>query len=323
MEQVPEQFVCPITLDIMKEPVICEDGNTYEKEAIMALKKPISPLTSQPINLKNLIPNRVLKELIQQYLIDMDKKSLSGNDTNNSNKNNKTDNYDDYNMYNVLYDDDFYDEETHRLIDNFIFEDNTYKSNTNGNINHTNHTNHTTQTKSKSTDHVVKDIEIILKNLKINTNSTQIKNFIQTYLNNQIDIYSKPMMNHDIEKIETLYNQSNPIHKSFYLFVIINKLTGVINWLKEKDCLIPNETVNLAVMLGDKDLVLWLINNGCMWDIYTFSYSLENKSIEFMEWLKNKGCFWGCLSSTHEHIIISNSNIKDWLKKNNCTWALK
>ena len=76
---IPEQFICPITLEIMKNPVICEDGNTYEKEAISALKNPISPLTNQHINLKNLIPNRVIKELIEEFLQNQNKQPKSQN----------------------------------------------------------------------------------------------------------------------------------------------------------------------------------------------------------------------------------------------------
>jgi hypothetical protein len=64
---IPDEFICPITLDIMNDPVICEDSYTYEREAIMALDNSISPMTRQPINKSNLIPNRALKNAIDRY----------------------------------------------------------------------------------------------------------------------------------------------------------------------------------------------------------------------------------------------------------------
>lgn len=34
MEPVPAMFVCPITQDVMEEPVVAADGYTYERDAI-------------------------------------------------------------------------------------------------------------------------------------------------------------------------------------------------------------------------------------------------------------------------------------------------
>ena len=65
--QIPEEFTCPITLDIMVDPVICSDGNTYERVAIMAVTDSKSPLTREPFNKANLIPNRSLKNAIARF----------------------------------------------------------------------------------------------------------------------------------------------------------------------------------------------------------------------------------------------------------------
>ena len=66
--KIPHEFICPITLDIMREPVICEDGFTYEKSAIKNLKVMVSPLTRQSINLKNLKSNDTIKKLIEDFV---------------------------------------------------------------------------------------------------------------------------------------------------------------------------------------------------------------------------------------------------------------
>lgn len=35
MPAVPHSFICPLTQDIMKDPVIDPEGNSYEREAIL------------------------------------------------------------------------------------------------------------------------------------------------------------------------------------------------------------------------------------------------------------------------------------------------
>lgn len=64
---IPQEFICPITLSIMDDPVICDDGYTYERDAIIRLPNSLSPMTRQPINKTNLTPNRALKDAIERY----------------------------------------------------------------------------------------------------------------------------------------------------------------------------------------------------------------------------------------------------------------
>ena len=70
MSDIPEEFKCPITLCIMKDPVIMPDGQTYEREAIANHLKtsPLSPITRKPLNMKDATPNYALKSMIEKYL---------------------------------------------------------------------------------------------------------------------------------------------------------------------------------------------------------------------------------------------------------------
>ncbi|KAA6399036.1 MAG: hypothetical protein EZS28_005436 [Streblomastix strix] len=64
-EQYNEGFICPITQEIMTDPVIAEDGNSYERQAIvdwLKIKK-ISPITREPMN-GRLLPDLELKKKI-------------------------------------------------------------------------------------------------------------------------------------------------------------------------------------------------------------------------------------------------------------------
>ena len=57
--------ICPITQEIMIEPVMDHEGNTYEKKAILEWLKinKTSPVTRNIITKQELIPNRALADL--------------------------------------------------------------------------------------------------------------------------------------------------------------------------------------------------------------------------------------------------------------------
>ena len=68
---IPTEFYCPITLDIMKEPVIGLDGHTYEKIEIIHWlnnNNNKSPMTRQYMDIGSLIPNYALKSQIESYI---------------------------------------------------------------------------------------------------------------------------------------------------------------------------------------------------------------------------------------------------------------
>jgi len=70
MTDIPDEFKCPITLSIMKDPVIMPDGQTYEREAIANHLKtsPLSPITRKPLDMKDATPNYALKNMIEKFL---------------------------------------------------------------------------------------------------------------------------------------------------------------------------------------------------------------------------------------------------------------
>ena len=67
---VPSQlFFCPITLEVMRDPVITKSGNTYERAALEeALRLSArDPLTREPCTMADITPNRALKEAIEVW----------------------------------------------------------------------------------------------------------------------------------------------------------------------------------------------------------------------------------------------------------------
>jgi DNA repair exonuclease SbcCD ATPase subunit len=68
-EEIPDGFKCPITQEIMKDPVILETGQTYEREAIekWLQEKRTDPATGQQLSSVMLIPNISLRKNIDEW----------------------------------------------------------------------------------------------------------------------------------------------------------------------------------------------------------------------------------------------------------------
>jgi major membrane immunogen (membrane-anchored lipoprotein) len=55
-------------MELMEDPVICEDGYTYERKNIEMLPNSLSPMTKEPIDRTKVIPNRTVKKLIENFI---------------------------------------------------------------------------------------------------------------------------------------------------------------------------------------------------------------------------------------------------------------
>ena len=68
-----EGFLCPISREVMRDPVIASDGHTYERREItmwfeqqLTLEKtPISPMTGKRLTSTDLVANHALRKAIE------------------------------------------------------------------------------------------------------------------------------------------------------------------------------------------------------------------------------------------------------------------
>ena len=67
---VPDEFKCPISKCIMKNPVLISDGYTYEREYLERYinEKQFSPISNSPLIFPYIIPNWNLRKLIVSYI---------------------------------------------------------------------------------------------------------------------------------------------------------------------------------------------------------------------------------------------------------------
>ena len=67
---IPEEFICPISLSVMKDPVVSKDGQTYDRHAILqwlAQGHTTCPLTRQPLKPSLLVPNVNLRMRLMKW----------------------------------------------------------------------------------------------------------------------------------------------------------------------------------------------------------------------------------------------------------------
>jgi hypothetical protein len=68
---VPRGYLCPISLALMVDPVVAQDGHSYERTAIaewFTNGRTTSPVTNLPLANTTLAANHALRAAIQEYL---------------------------------------------------------------------------------------------------------------------------------------------------------------------------------------------------------------------------------------------------------------
>jgi len=68
-DKIPTEMLCPITGEIFFDPVMTDDGHSYEKLAIQCWLRDYdsSPVTKGTLKSKTLIPNILLKKLVNDF----------------------------------------------------------------------------------------------------------------------------------------------------------------------------------------------------------------------------------------------------------------
>lgn len=66
----PQSFICPLTMEIMFDPVLDNEGNSFERTALLDWLKDshVSPISGQPLFESRLIPNTALRQIIHDVM---------------------------------------------------------------------------------------------------------------------------------------------------------------------------------------------------------------------------------------------------------------
>jgi len=69
-DSLPDEMYCPISHEVMQDPVVAADGYSYERVSLQKwfVSSHTSPITNLPLPSLQLIPNRTLRSLIKSHL---------------------------------------------------------------------------------------------------------------------------------------------------------------------------------------------------------------------------------------------------------------
>jgi Mg-chelatase subunit ChlD len=86
MDSANSNFYCPITSQLMVDPVIDREGNTYDRTAIVEWleRHGTSPITRRPLLIEELTPNRSLRSAIEDYKATIRQKKYADSKTSES-----------------------------------------------------------------------------------------------------------------------------------------------------------------------------------------------------------------------------------------------
>ncbi|XP_020573292.1 U-box domain-containing protein 21-like [Phalaenopsis equestris] len=69
---IPDHFQCPISLDLMKDPVTAPTGITYDRQSIerwLDMGNSLCPITNKKLVVEDLIPNHNIRRMIQNWCV--------------------------------------------------------------------------------------------------------------------------------------------------------------------------------------------------------------------------------------------------------------
>jgi len=67
---IPKEFECPLSHELMNDPVQCKQGHTFDRDPIvtwLSHQKRECPLCREPLSPEDLVPNRALKDCIDSF----------------------------------------------------------------------------------------------------------------------------------------------------------------------------------------------------------------------------------------------------------------
>ena len=69
MERPPEAFICPIGLEVMRQPFVAADGHSYEEGSLRVWLRDhtTSPMTNAPLPCTMIVPNHALRAAIEEW----------------------------------------------------------------------------------------------------------------------------------------------------------------------------------------------------------------------------------------------------------------
>ena len=78
-------------------------------------------------------------------------------------------------------------------------------------------------------------------------------------------------------------------------------------------------SMNRAILYGNLEMVQWLKENGCTWDIWTCAWAARGGHLEVLKWSRENGAPWD-EETCAEAARGGHLEVLKWLRENGCPW---
>jgi hypothetical protein len=137
-------------------------------------------------------------------------------------------------------------------------------------------------------------------------------------------LYTEAAKNGDLNVLQPLLNEDREDLASFRIDCAISAISGgrleVLQWLLAEGVLEMGPwACEVAACDGHHNILQWLHENGCPWDVDTCSAAASVGRTNTLKWLRDNGCPWNAetcvLASFHGHLETLR-----WARANGCPW---
>ena len=88
-------------------------------------------------------------------------------------------------------------------------------------------------------------------------------------------------------------------------------------------CLPPlclKEACSHAARRGNREVLEWLHNTGCPWDVKTAGAAAGGGHLEVLQWMHERGCPWDSWTCAHA-ARLGHLRLLQWAREHGCPWS--
>ncbi len=93
----------------------------------------------------------------------------------------------------------------------------------------------------------------------------------------------------------------------------------LLTWLRENGCAWDLGTCSGAACAGRIDILQWARANGCDWDVSVCSYAARGGRFDILKWARDNGCPWNSVTC-RAAAGRGDMKILKWARENGCEW---
>jgi len=110
------------------------------------------------------------------------------------------------------------------------------------------------------------------------------------------------------------YNAEKQNGDAFLERLILVRWPSLVLWARRQTRLpMPWRSCEIAISIGDMDLLLWLRSINCLWDSHAFTEAARRGNIPMLELMREKRCPMAAVAACNAAAQSNNTAVLEWL----------